>query len=271
MASYAIGDLQGCYRSFMALLEAIDFSSDDQLWLAGDLVNRGPGSLEVLRFALKHQQQLQVVLGNHDLHLLAVAFGDARCKPKDTLDSILEATDREHLLAWLLEQKLFHYDTQLGYCMSHAGLPPQWDIPTAAQLAQEVETVLTSDDAANYFRQMYGNSPDLWHPELEGMDRLRCITNYFTRMRFCTLEGQLEFASKEGLNSQPEGFIPWFSHPQRKAKDQRILFGHWAALEGLVKVDNVFALDTGCVWGGKLTAMRLEDGEFFSVPNTEEG
>lgn len=263
MATYAIGDIQGCYDEFISLLELINFSDDDQLWLAGDLINRGPKSLQTLRHIHEIRHQTRIVLGNHDLHLLAVSCNGEEPNRKDTLDDILYAEDRQPLLDWLRSQPLLHYDADLGYAMVHAGIPPIWTLQQALDYAAEVHTALTSDHYWDYFSGMYGNQPDIWNDELQGIARLRCITNYFTRMRFCTAEGRLDFNNKSA--TPPPGFAPWFSHPQRKAREIPIIFGHWASLEGEAEADHVFALDTGCVWGGSLTAMRLEDRRFFSV------
>ncbi len=263
MATYAIGDIQGCYDQLQQLLEQIEFSDADRLWIAGDLVNRGPNSLDTLRFLKELGERATIVLGNHDLHLLAVHYGKTHQRRSDTLQAILDAPDREELMHWLRHQPLLAVDKELGYAMVHAGIPPAWSLKTARKRAKEVEEVLQSELAEEYFANMYGNQPDRWHPELTGWDRLRLITNYFTRMRFCDDAGTLELKAKGGLDTQPEGFQPWFHH-ERKADRYPILFGHWAALEGYAESDNVFALDTGCIWGNQLTAMRLEDRALFS-------
>ena len=269
MATYAVGDLQGCFSELEQLLEAVSFNPEkDQLWLAGDLVNRGPESLEVLRFASGMGDRVRCVLGNHDLHLLAVAYSGARLKRSDTLQKILDAPDRERLLYWLRHQPLFHYDKKLGFVMSHAGIPPIWDLQQTLCYAGEVESVLQGDAYINYFENMYGNKPSKWSDSLSGFDRLRVITNYFTRMRFCTAKGKLDFDSKEGLDQCPKGYAPWFSYP-RQVKD-KIIFGHWAALEGDVDADGIYGLDTGCVWGGRLTALHLESGEQTSVNSLQK-
>lgn len=264
MSVYAIGDLQGCFSELEQLLEKISFDpNQDQLWLAGDLVNRGPQSLEVLRFASAMGDSVKAVLGNHDLHLLAVAFGGGRVKRKDTLDEILSAPDRDELLDWLRHQPLCHFDPSLGYVMTHAGIPPAWSVNDTLNYASEVEQVLRSPQCKGYFEAMYGNTPDQWNHSLSGMDRLRAITNYLTRMRFCTPASQLEFDSKEGLDQCPAGYAPWFSYPRQD--DIPVIFGHWASLEGNVNLPGIHALDTGCVWGGRLTAMNLTTGELTSV------
>ena len=269
MTTYAIGDLQGCFRELEHLLETLNFDPNtDRLWLAGDLVNRGPESLEVLRFAASLGDRVRCVLGNHDLHLLAVAYAGARLKRSDTLQPILDAPDRDALLDWLRHQPLCHYDAGLGYVMTHAGIPPIWTLEAALGYAREVEQVLQGPDCTGYFEQMYGNKPAKWSDDLKGYDRLRAITNYFTRMRFCTPKGKLDFDTKEGLDQCPEGFAPWFRYP-RKVQAQ-IIFGHWAALEGQVDAEGVHGLDTGCIWGGSLTALNLSNGEKTQVPSQQQ-
>lgn len=263
MATYAVGDIQGCLDSLKCLLNEVRFdTTTDQLWCVGDLINRGPQCLETLRFIHGLGDNCKTVLGNHDLHLLAVAFSDASLKPSDTLQSILSADDADELLHWLRQQPLMHY--QDGYALVHAGINPQWSIQQALAMASEVEAVLRGDDYQNYFQYMYGNQPDQWSDDLQGMDRLRCITNYFTRMRFCYPDSRLDLNNKLGPESANLGTIPWFEMPDRKAADDKILFGHWASLEGHCQQPNVFALDTGCVWGGKLTLLRLQDEKTFS-------
>lgn len=265
MATYAIGDVQGCYDSLMALLEKIDYDDNkDILWFAGDLVNRGPKSLKTLRFIKGLGDKAISVLGNHDLHLLALYFNENNPKKSDTLEETLNASDSEELMHWLRHQPLVHHDVSLNALMVHAGIPPKWSAKKALKRSLEVEAFIQSADFRDFFNSMYGNIPDQWDKSLVGMDRLRIIVNYFTRMRFCTQDGQLDLVTKEGLNKKPQGFSPWFEL-ERKAKDTRIFFGHWAALEGKAEVDNVFALDTGCVWGGKLSAVRLEDEKVFRI------
>lgn len=266
MATYAIGDLQGCYEPLQRLLKKIKFDRrKDHLWIAGDLVNRGPQSLEVLRFLKGLGHRAVCVLGNHDLHLLAVYYGKQNIKRSDTLDLILNADDCEELMDWLRHQPLVHHDQARNWCISHAGIPPRWSARKAYRLSQEVEAVLQGNDHVGFFKQMYGNTPNCWNKELQGTDRIRAIVNYLTRMRFIDGSGALDLLSKEGLDTAPNGFLPWFRHPQRKAAETRLLFGHWAALEGQADADNVYALDTGCVWGGKLTALRLDDEKLFQV------
>ncbi len=269
MTTYAIGDLQGCHAEFVELLETLDFDPRrDRLWLAGDLVNRGPGSLDCLREVMALGSAAEVVLGNHDLHLLAVARGDGGLSRKDTLDAILAAPDREALLDWLQAQPLLVRET-LGQdtVMTHAGLLPRWSLDQAAELAVEVEAVLGSERAGAFLKRMYGNAPRRWRDDLDGIGRLRAIVNVFTRMRFIDAEGRLDFTAKEGLDSAPPGFAPWFRYP--RTDDARLLFGHWAALQGATPQSrvNAEALDTGCVWGGALTALSLESGERTRVPS----
>lgn len=268
MATYAIGDIQGCFSALTRLLKTVDFNSDkDRLWIAGDLINRGPESLQTLQFLYKIRENLDIVLGNHDLHLLAVAAGFKKPTPSDTLDDILKAPIRDKLLNWLKQQPLIHHDSALNYTMVHAGIPPQWSISESLTYAKEVENILSSEDINAFLSVMYGNEPNHWDESLTGMDRLRLITNYFTRMRFCTPTGDLELKTKSHVNDAPTGYYPWFDITHRKTKNDNIIFGHWAALEGKTRQNNIFALDTGCVWGGKLTAMRLEDRTIFSVDN----
>jgi len=268
MSTYAIGDIQGCYDELSALLELIQFSEQDRLWFCGDLVNRGPKSLDTLRFICGLGNRAVTVLGNHDLHLLAVHHGFAKTKRGDTLDAILAAPDREELMAWLQQQPLIHTDASLGFTMVHAGIPPRWSIKKAHQLANECHQAL-KNNASNYFAHMYGNKPTTWSDTLTGTDRLRVITNYFTRMRFCTPQSELEFTSKGGLESQPNGFSPWFDLRATQYPDDNILFGHWAALEGHTGQPHMYALDTGCIWGEKLRGFRLEDHTYFEIPSQQ--
>lgn len=262
MANYVIGDVQGCFSALEKLLDKIQFNAtQDTLWFTGDLVNRGPESLKTLRFIKNLGPRHRIVLGNHDLHLLAVAYDAHSGWEEDTLDEILAAEDREELIDWLRHQPLLHHAE--GFTMVHAGLAPSWNLETAQRLAREVEIILQSDQAQVFFQAMYGNTPSAWEENLTGMDRLRCITNFFTRVRFCHSDGSLELTSKGEMEST--GLIPWFQFPDRKNSELKILFGHWAALGGVTNTPNVFALDTGCIWGFCLTAMRLEDGVRFSV------
>ncbi|MGH1485787.1 MAG: symmetrical bis(5'-nucleosyl)-tetraphosphatase [Cellvibrionaceae bacterium] len=268
MASYAVGDIQGCLKPLQALLIHTEFNPQkDTLWVAGDMINRGPQSLQTLRFLYHLRNSIKVVLGNHDLHLLAVAAGYRQASYSDTLDEILTAADRDTLLEWVRQQPLIHHDKDLGYTMVHAGIPPQWSLKKTLQYAKEIEQVLQSKKINGFLASMYGNQPDTWNKHLKGKDRWRLITNYLTRMRFCTPSGRLELNMKAGVNTAPPGYLPWYAHENRKTQNDKIIFGHWAALEGKTDHQNVFALDTGCVWGGKLTMMRLEDEVLFSAEN----
>lgn len=263
MATYAVGDVQGCFKSLQRLLASASFDPRrDCLWLAGDLVNRGPDSLAALRFVKSLGESAVLVLGNHDLHLLAVAEGLREANRKDTLDAVLKAPDRDELLHWLRQRPLLH--CAQGFAMSHAGIPPMWTLAQAQACARDVETSLRSDNHREFFAHMYGNNPDTWSEDLTGMARLRIITNYFTRMRFCSPQGRLDLKAKEGLNTAPEGMKPWFDQPHLSLNTP-ILFGHWAALNGKTTHPNAVALDTGCAWGGQLSMVRLEDGVFFRV------
>ncbi len=260
MTDYAIGDIQGCYERLRDVLAKVDFSpSRDRLWVAGDLINRGPSSLETLRYIESLGASAVVVLGNHDLHLLAVALGGHAPKRKDTLHDILDAPDCDRLLQWLRQQNFCVYDQQRNFIMAHAGIPHIWGVEEAVRYGREVEEVIRSDRAEYYFTHMYGNEPERWEPGLTGMDRWRVITNYFTRMRFIAEDGTLELATKESAGNAPEGYAPWFRFPRQD--DVRVIFGHWAALEGNTGSDRFIGLDTGCVWGGVLTVMNLDTGE----------
>lgn len=266
MSTYAIGDIQGCFFALEKLLEKIGFDqTHDVLWFTGDLVNRGPQSLETLRFVKNLGEHQKIVLGNHDLHLLALAHHAHMGWPDDTLAPILKARDREELIDWLLQQPLLHHDATLGYTMVHAGLAPDWDLETAKKLAQEVETILQTDQRIDFFHHMYGNQPAKWNDHLQGWERIRCIVNYFTRVRFCHLDGSLELKTKENIQPDQTNLIPWFNIADRRSANLKIIFGHWAALGGVTHTPNTFALDTGCIWGYSLTAMRLEDQQCFSV------
>lgn len=257
MSTYAIGDVQGCYDPLQRLLDRIAFDpARDTLWFVGDLVNRGPRSLEVLRLVKSIGDRAVTVLGNHDLHLLVVAEGIKKPHRGDTLDGILNAPDRDELLTWLRHQKMMHAEG--GYVMVHAGLLPQWSIARALDLASEVETTLRDGDHRQFMRHMYGNEPALWQDSLSGYDRLRIIINAMTRLRLCSAEGVMEFSHKTGLKNLPSGFMPWYDVPGRASLDTPVICGHWAAL-GLIARRDVLAIDTGCVWGRSLSALRLED------------
>ena len=259
MAIYAIGDVQGCLSELHQLLEKIRFDPDsDRLWFCGDLVNRGPASLETLRFIRSLGDTAISVLGNHDLHLLAVSTGAQSLKRKDTLRTILDAPDAAELLDWLRHRPMLHYSKPLQTALVHAGLPPQWRVKKARKLAREVEECLRHGDYHAFFQQMYGNKPARWRDSLTDIERLRFITNALTRIRYCDEKGRLDFDNKLGPNgSANNGLMPWFRVPDRKSTNKRIVFGHWSTL-GFVNENNVVGLDTGCVWGGQLTAYRLD-------------
>lgn len=264
LAVYAVGDVQGCHEALQGLLEKVRFDpAADELWLVGDLVNRGPESLGVLRFVRSLGPRATVVLGNHDLHLLAVAEGVRRLRGADTLKPVLEAPDAGELLAWLRQQPLLYTDLARGVCMVHAGIPPHWDLATATVLAREAEKWLTTSGCAELVPNDAHELTELT-PELTPGQRARVIVSYFTRMRVCTASGQMELSFKGPAAQSPAGYLPWFAHPNRRTRDVRVLFGHWAALQGEADADNVFALDTGCAWGRSLTMLRLEDCRTFS-------
>jgi len=258
MAVYAIGDVQGCYRELLQLLKKIGYSPDrDRLWFAGDLVNRGPESLQTLRFVKGLGDGATVVLGNHDLHLLAMSQGNLKHADKDhTLDDILQAPDRDELLQWLRQQPLMHHCKERNFSMIHAGLPPQWDLQQALACAAEVEAVLRSDQLQAFCMEMYGNQPERWSESLQGMERLRFITNCFTRLRYCDPEGSLLLKVKQAPARQDPACQPWFTLPQRASQGERIVFGHWSTL-GYHVSHNTWCLDTGCLWGGQLTALQI--------------
>lgn len=262
MSTYAIGDIQGCYGVLRKLLDRCAFDpARDRLWLVGDLVNRGPSSLETLRFVRGLGTAAVTVLGNHDLYLLMVAEGFGK-PPKrgDTLDAILQASDRDELLSWLRQQPLCYVEGE--YCMVHAGLLPQWTVTEARSLAAEVETVLAGRDYRQLLGNMWGSEPNFWADDLRGWPRLRVIVNAMTRMRYCTPDGVMEFHAKGELVDAPEGYWPWFDVPGRRSAKHVLVTGHWSAL-GLKVMPQLLALDTGCFWGRHLTAVRLEDRAVF--------
>lgn len=259
-ATYVFGDIQGCYEPMRQLLSALPFDWDhDQLWFVGDLVNRGPQNLESLEFVRDLGEQAVVVLGNHDLHLLAIVFGGKEPTANDTFQDVLESPRCEELGHWLRTRPLIHRKDP--WIMVHAGIPHIWGIEDATTYAREVEDVISGSCFASFFESMYGRYPDTWDESLQGMDRLRIITNYLTRMRFISPSGQLEFAHKTTLDIAPDGFKGWFEFPC--TYQQQVVFGHWAALDGELPVSHCIATDTGCVWGRALTAVRLEDGTKF--------
>lgn len=259
----------------MELLDSINFdNTKDSLWFVGDLINRGPESLDTLRFIYRLGTTAITVLGNHDLHLLAVAFGEGSIRKKDTLKPILDASDRTQLLDWLRRQPLLHHDSELGYTLCHAGLPPQWDLATSLECASEVQSVLSSESHTDFLRVIYGNHPVLWDESLRGYERCRYTVNALTRMRYCDRDGRLALDQKGPPGTQDKDLKPWYEIEHRRNLNLRIIFGHWSTLrlkERDFRPFNVFPLDTGCVWGGRLTAMRLEDQHEFSVPSHQPG
>jgi len=268
MAIYAIGDVQGCFDDLQFLLAKINYNkAEDLLWFAGDLVNRGPDSLAVLRFVKSLGPRAVTVLGNHDLHLLAIAAGYAKLKQQDTIAEILDAPDCQALLDWLRSQPLLHHDAQTGYTMLHAGLPPQWGLDEARACAGEVEALLRSSDYQDFFKHMYGNKPDLWSNKLSGWERKRFIVNCFSRLRYCDINGKLALNEKAVPGTQTSGNLPWFEVPDRLSKGLKIIFGHWSTLRLYpVEEEGVYPIDTGCVWGEQLTAIKVQDKpEFFEV------
>ncbi len=267
MSIYAIGDIQGCFDDLLRLLDLIKFDEkSDQLWFAGDLVNRGPKSLETLRFVKSLGGSAQTVLGNHDLHLLATAYKQRIPHKKDSLSDVLDASDRDELIYWLRHQPLFHYND--NFCLLHAGLPPQWDFSQTKKMAKKAEKVLQSPDYMSFFKVMYGDKPNKWSSDLIGMDRIRFIVNCFTRMRYCEANGRLDFNYTSAVGTQPKHLMPWFVVPKRKSTEMKIIFGHWSTL-GYYQEHNIHAIDTGCLWGGQLTAIKLgKKIERFSVDSS---
>ena len=267
MATYAIGDLQGCYDPLRRLLDYISFDpAADRVWFVGDLVNRGPASLEVLRFVKSLGAAATVVLGNHDLHLVMQAEGYGKANKEDTLDEVLAAADRDELLAWLRAQPLFHVEGD--WAMVHAGLLPTWTVVQAKALSDEASAALMADEYREFLAHMWGSEPTSWHDDLEGWDRLRVVVNAMTRMRYVTAAGAMEFraaGAKAPPDKGPAGCVPWFAAPMRASADHQIVCGHWSAL-GFHEEKNLLALDTGCLWGGCLTAVRLEDRRVMRQP-----
>lgn len=264
MALYAIGDVQGCYGSLRRLLDKIRFdAAKDRLWFTGDLVNRGPHSLDVLRFIADLGDRAVAVLGNHDLHLLAVAAGARSLTAADTFQDVLEAPDRDELLAWVAGLPLLRHDPATGFLLVHAGVLPQWDLPSAQAYADEAESVIASGE---FYAHMYGDAPDRWSDSLGGWARMRLIVNAFTRLRFCYPDGRMDYTQKGPPGSQSAPLLPWFAVPNRKTRGTPIIFGHWSLL-GRWAEDGVICLDTGCLWRRELTAVKLGDGPeiFFSV------
>ncbi|ADU67956.1 bis(5'-nucleosyl)-tetraphosphatase (symmetrical) ApaH [Pantoea sp. At-9b] len=271
MSTYLIGDVHGCYDELRALLAQVNFDpQQDVLWLTGDLVARGPGSLDVLRYVKSLGECVRLVLGNHDLHLLAVFAGISRNKPKDRLTPLLEAPDADELINWLRRQPLLQVDEEKKLVMAHAGITPQWDLDTAKICAREVEAVLSSDSYPLFLDAMYGDMPNNWTPELSGLARLRFSTNALTRMRFCFPNGQLDMICKDAPESAPPPLKPWFTIPNPVARDYTVIFGHWASLEGKGTPEGIIGLDTGCCWGGTLTMLHWETQQYYIQHSNRE-
>jgi len=265
MALYAVGDIQGCHAEFRDLLELIGFSpASDRLWLVGDLVNRGPDSLGVLRTVKALGDSAVTVLGNHDFHLLTVAAGHRKAHREDTIDAILAAPDRDELIAWLGARPLVVAEGD--YAMVHAGFVPSWTVEQALALSSEVQAVMKSDNAREFLGVLYGDEPHRWSNDLTGYDRLRVVVNACTRLRFCTDDDTMELREKRGPGQTPAGFAPWFSHDNRRSASHSIVCGHWSTLE-LMLAPNVMMLDSGCLWGGTLTGIRLPDRRVYQIPS----
>ncbi len=265
-STYVVGDIQGCFESLEVLLETVGFGATDRLVCVGDLVNRGPDSLSVLRFVRRLGDRFACVLGNHDLHFLAMVYGGQPHRGSDTMASLLAAPDCAELAEWLRHQPLLIEADD--WMVVHAGIPHVWSPAVARENAREVEAVIRGTGHTEFFRRMYGNEPALWQPSLEGLDRHRAIVNYLTRMRLVDAEGGLEFSHKGGLANLPAGYRPWFSYPSQV--DGTLYFGHWAALDGTTGQPRIVAVDTGCVWGRTMTAVRVEDRETFSIAAVEK-
>ena len=274
MSTYAIGDIQGCYTELQNLLNEINFNEkNDQLWFAGDLVNRGPKSLQTLRFIKSLGASAKIVLGNHDLHLIAASKNIRPISNKDTIKEILTADDADELINWLKSRPLLLTDTDLGFTMVHAGIAPQWTLDAAKNFAKECESILQNEKIDDFLMHMYGDTPNIWSDSIEGYARQRFIINCFTRIRFCTINGTLDLDVKVAPGSQKKSLIPWYALPNRKTIDNKIIFGHWSTIhlgvENNFKKYNVYPIDTGCLWGGQLTAMRLDDEKIFSVTSEQ--
>ena len=263
MTTYVVGDIQGCFAQFIKLLEKIRFDPiNDLLWLTGDLVNRGPDNVSTLRFIRGLKSSVVVVLGNHDLHLLAIVFGGHAVQPTDTFHDVLSANDCEQLCLWLCQFPLLHCEAD--HILVHAGVPHVWSLSQAKCLAREVHDAIRGTNSKEFFCRMYGNEPASWSESLTGIDRLRTITNYFTRMRCIGPDGQLIFEHELGADRCPTGYRPWFDYPAHFS--EHVVFGHWASLGGTTNRSKFHAVDTGCVWGRELTAIRLPDHQRFSIP-----
>ena len=267
MATYIVGDLHGCFEEFQRLLEKVAFDpTEDEIWLTGDLVARGEDSLACLRFVKSLGSKAQMVLGNHDLHLLSTLLGIKRVKPNDKVDAIFQAEDREDLQNWLRNQPLVAQHPKHGFLLVHAGISPQWDLATTLACAREVENTLRSEHYADYLAQMYESQPDYWRADLTGIARWRYCVNVFTRMRFCYADGRLDFACKAPIEEAPKELLPWFALDNPLYEQTPIIFGHWASLMGKANRKNIYALDTGCAWGQYLTMLRWEDKQLFTQP-----
>lgn len=263
MTTYVVGDVQGCFREFTTLLTEIRFNpSKDMLWLTGDLVNRGPDNVNTLRFIRDLGTSVVAVQGNHDLHLLAIVFGGHAVQSTDTFQDVLSAADCEQLCHWLSKFPLIH--TEEGHVLVHAGIPHIWSLSQVERLAREVQEAVQGAQSKEFFRRMYGNEPAMWSDSLTGIERLRSITNYLTRMRCIDPDGRLSFEHKTGEKRCPTGYQPWFEYPSKIS--EHIVFGHWASLGGVTRQSKFHAVDTGCVWGRQLTALRLSDHHRFTVP-----
>lgn len=270
MSTYLIGDIHGCYAEFTALLKKVNFDpSTDELWLTGDLVARGPDSLAVLRKVKSLGDSVRLVLGNHDLHILAVYAGISRNKPKDNLAALLAAEDCDSLINWLRRQPLLQVDEEKKLVMAHAGITPQWDIETATVCARELEAILSSGSYPLFLDAMYGDMPNNWSPELSGLSRLRFSANALTRMRYCFPNGQLDMICKDTPEKATPPLKPWFMLSGPVRDNYTIVFGHWASLEGKGTPDGIIGLDTGCCWGGSLTMLRWEDNKYFHQPSLQ--
>lgn len=277
MAIYAIGDVQGCFDELKALLAQINFNSDrDQLWFCGDLVNRGPKSLETLRYIRSLEDNAITVLGNHDLHLLAVAFCNKKLSNKDTLHKLLQSNDAVVLLNWLRHQRMAYHDKKRNITLLHAGTHPDWSIKKTLKLAKEVELILQNENHIEFYKHMYGNKPANWNNALSGWSRYRFITNILTRLRYCDEQGTPCYNEKGPPGSQPRSLFPWYETPGRKSEQDTIIFGHWSTLPtaGITGINNTYAIDSGCIWGGMLTAMRIDVEPFefnrFNCPGAQK-
>jgi bis(5'-nucleosyl)-tetraphosphatase (symmetrical) len=272
MAVYAIGDVHGCFTTLQTLLDRINYDNTrDVLWFTGDLVDRGAQSLEVLRFVKSLKDHAVVVLGNHDLHLLAVSAGAATARPHNTFQSTLSAPDRQDLMDWLVSRPLLHHDADLGFTLVHAGFLPQWDLGEAKRLAREVERAMTGSPD-KFFGHLFGDRPDKWEDALTPPDRWRIVINAFTRLRYCDSDGRMALRHNVSPVTKPPHLLPWFDVPGKCPRNSKIIFGHWSTL-GPCRGTDFVALDSGCGWGGELTAARIDVSpmQFYAVPGPTEG